>query len=162
MADASNPVEVRRICAEDFEAWSTLWDGYLSFYREALTDELTRLAFTRLCGGELGMHGLVAEVDGRLAGLAHLVFHATTWSRALDCYLEDLYVAPQHRGGPTARALIDATYAEARARGCDRVYWQTQQFNGAARSFYDRVGHLTSVVTYEHLIEQPSVPTTSP
>jgi GNAT superfamily N-acetyltransferase len=131
MADATNPVEVRSLCAADF------------------------LAFTRLCARELGMHGLVAEVDGQPAGLAHLVFHPTTWSSALDCYLEDLYVAPQHRGGTTARALIDATFAEAHARGCDRVHWETQQYNGAARSFYDRVGHLTSVVTYEHLIEQP-------
>jgi hypothetical protein len=31
----------------------------------------------------------------------------------------------------------------------ERVYWQTQQFNGAARSLYDKVGRLTSMAVYE-------------
>jgi hypothetical protein len=41
-------------------------------------------------------------------------------------------------------------YAVARDRGADRVYWQTQQYNGAARSLYDSVGRLTSFIVYEH------------
>ncbi len=35
------------------------------------------------------------------------------------------------------------------ARGADRVYWHTQQYNGRARSLYDQVGHPTSFVVYE-------------
>jgi GNAT superfamily N-acetyltransferase len=99
------------------------------------------------------MHGLVAVVGGELAGFAHLVVHPKTWSRAPDCYLEDLFVAAAHRGGATSRALIEATYAKARELGCDRVYWRTQQFNGRARSFYDQVGQLTSSVIYEHELD---------
>ena len=33
--------------------------------------------------------------------------------------------------------------------GAERVYWHTQEFNGAARSLYDSVGQLTSMVVYE-------------
>jgi GNAT superfamily N-acetyltransferase len=153
MADARSSIAVRPLQAGDFEQWSVLWDGYLAFYREPLGAELTRHAFDRLTGGATDMHGLVAVVDGQLAGLAHLMFHPTTWSRALDCYLEDLFVGPAHRGGATARALFDAIYAEASQRGCDRVYWMTQQYNAPARSLYDHVGSLMSVVTYEHLLD---------
>jgi GNAT superfamily N-acetyltransferase len=153
MADASTAATVRALQSEDFEQWLKLWDGYLSFYREQLPEELTRHTFQRLSGGDAAMAGLVAVVGGQLAGLAHLVLHPRTWSRASTCYLEDLFVDPAHRGGSTAKALIDATYAEARRRGCDRVYWQTQQFNGVARSFYDRVGQLTSAVIYEHELD---------
>lgn len=72
-----------------------------------------------------------------------------TWSATSYTYLEDLFVAPAARGGDLARRLIEATAAAARERGSDRLYWQTQQYNGAARSLYDTVGQLTSFVVYE-------------
>jgi len=96
--------------------------------------------------------GLVAvDADDHPLGLAHLVFHPSTWSESGYGYLEDLYVDPLHRGGQVARTLVRAVYAEAHERGVQRVYWHTQQFNGAARSLYDTVGELTSFVVYEHL-----------
>ena len=54
-----------------------------------------------------------------------------------------------------ARALFDAVYATARERGVERVYWHTQQYNGAARSLYDQVGRPTSFVVYEHDLDEP-------
>ena len=94
--------------------------------------------------------GLVAEGDdGALLGFAHLVFHPSTWSTAPYCYLEDLFVSPAARGTATARDLVAAAYAEADRRGAARTYWQTQQYNGAARSLYDQVGRVTSFIVYE-------------
>jgi len=146
-------VTVRRLRTEDLEAWRPLWRGYTSFYRADLGDELSEDTFGRLCeGGDL--IGLVAVEDGGgLVGIAHLVMHASTWSTASSCYLNDLYVDPEFRGGGAARALFDAIYAEARSRGADRVYWHTQQFNGAARSLYDTVGQLTSFIVYERELD---------
>lgn len=142
---------VRRLKAEDRERWGELWGGYLSFYRENLDERVTAQTFARLCDGEHGMLGLVAvDEDDRPIGLAHLVFHPTTWSAVPSCYLEDLFVDRGNRGGDVAQTLFDAIYAAAREHGCDRVYWHTQQFNGAARSLYDKVGQLRSFVVYEH------------
>jgi GNAT superfamily N-acetyltransferase len=94
--------------------------------------------------------GLVAtDAEDRPLGLAHLVFHPNTWSVEGVCYLEDLYVDPHARGGRVSQALFEAVFAEARARGVEKTYWHTQQFNGAARSLYDTVGQLTSFVVYE-------------
>jgi GNAT superfamily N-acetyltransferase len=118
-----------------------------------LPDHVTDRTFGRLCDGEQGIVGLVAvDADDRPIGLAHLVFHGSTWSAVGYCYLEDLYVDPHHRGGRTARTLLDAVYAEARSRGAERVYWHTQSFNAAARSLYDTVAQLTSFVVYERLV----------
>jgi GNAT superfamily N-acetyltransferase len=154
MAETAHSVFVRRLEAEDFERWKELWLGYLSFYRQELTDDITSRAFARLSTGERDTLGLVAvDAENEPVGIAHLVFHASTWSASDKCYLEDLYVDPSHRGGETARTLFDAIFLQAGKRGCTLVYWQTQQFNGAARSLYDRVGHLTSSVVYEHLID---------
>ena len=149
----SDPVRVRRLREEDADGWRVLWSGYLAFYRADLTDEVTESTFRRLRDGEGGLVGLVAvDVDERPLGLAHLVFHGTTWSEADYCYLEDLYVDPSRRGGGVARALFAAVYAEARRHGADRVYWHTQEYNAPARSLYDTVGQPTSFVMYEHLI----------
>jgi GNAT superfamily N-acetyltransferase len=154
MTAADQPVRVRRLRDGDRGRWQALWNGYLSFYRARLSDEVTGTMFARLRDGQQGVLGLVAvDADDMPIGLAHLVFHASTRSAAGSCYLEDLYVDPSRRGGPIARTLIEAVYAQAGERGAERVYWHTQQYNGAARSLYDTVAQLTSFVVYEHPLD---------
>jgi len=92
--------------------------------------------------------GLVAEVDGQVIGLAHVLFHRSTWSPTWYCYLEDLFVDPAARKNGIGRALIEATYREADARGCTRTYWATQEFNYRARSLYDTVATKSPFIQY--------------
>lgn len=153
MTTADDPRRVRRLQSADFDRWRVLWDDYVSFYRADVPAHVTNLTFERLRDGEQGMVGLVCvDADDKPVGLAHLVFHSGTWTVAGHCYLEDLYVDPLHRGGTTARTLVEAVFATARERGVERVYWHTQEFNGAARSLYDTLGRLTSFVVYEHML----------
>ena len=150
MPEDSGPISVRRLQDGDRDRWLELWAGYLRFYRAQIPDRITELTFERLRDGAEGMIGLVATVPGgEPVGFAHLVFHASTWASNGYCYLEDLFVDRSSRGGEVSRALFEAVFSEARARGAKRAYWQTQQFNGAARSLYDTVGQLTSMVEYE-------------
>jgi len=147
---ADGPYRVRRLQDGDRDRWRNLWAGYLSFYRAEIPDDVTEVTFQRLRDGSKGMLGLVATSPaGEPVGLAHLVFHSSTWATDGYCYLEDLYVDRSVRGGDVSRALFDAVFVEARTRGSARVYWHTQQFNGPARSLYDTVGRLTSMVEYE-------------
>ena len=87
-----NPT-VRPLEPRDFDAWLPLWDGYNSFYRNEVTQEVTENTFRRLHEGADGFFGLVAEHDGGLVGLAHAIFHPSTWTTRSYCYLEDLFVA---------------------------------------------------------------------
>jgi GNAT superfamily N-acetyltransferase len=139
---------VRPILPPDRDAWLPLWHGYNAFYRNSASDEVTQATFRRLCEGSGGFFGLVAE-DGDLIGLAHAVFHPSTWTTETYCYLEDLFVSRDGRGSGAGELLIEGVYAEADRRGADRVYWHTQQYNAPARSLYDTVGHATSFVVYE-------------
>jgi GNAT superfamily N-acetyltransferase len=103
-----------------------------------------------LCADDRGLVGLLAvDAGGNAVGLAHLVFHPTTWAQRPYCYLEDLFVDRGVRGAGVAGRLFEALYEAAREHGATRVYWHTQQYNGAARSLYDTVGQLTSFVVYE-------------
>jgi GNAT superfamily N-acetyltransferase len=141
---------IRAVAEADFAPWEQLWQAYLRFYRAEVSDAVTAATFRRLCDQTDGMIGLVAtDQDGALVGLAHLVFHPSTWSTDQYCYLEDLFVNPSARGTGTARELLDAVFAEAERRGAARTYWETQEFNGPARSLYDQVAHRTSFVIYE-------------
>jgi GNAT superfamily N-acetyltransferase len=147
--EVERSVKVRSLQPADHAIWQALWDGYLAFYRAALGAELSDITFRRLSGEEDGMFGLLAIDGGAAIGLAHVVTHRSTWSAGRCAYLEDLFVAPAARGTGAGQLLIEAVYARADALGADRVYWHTQEYNGAARSLYDQVGHRTSFVVYE-------------
>lgn len=141
---------IRPLAAADFAPWEQLWLAYLRFYRADMSSDVTAATFRRLSDQTDGMIGLVAVDDHRaLVGLAHLVFHPSTWSADPYCYLEDLFVAPAARGTGTAAQLLEAVFAEAHRRGAARTYWETQEFNAPARSLYDKVAHRTSFVVYE-------------
>ncbi len=144
----SAPGAVRPLAERDREDWERLWADYNAFYRHAATPAVARATFGRLVAAD-DMFGLVCvDADDRPVGLAHAVLHPSTWTEGRYCYLEDLFVARAARGGGFGRALIEAVYAAADARGADRVYWHTQEFNAPARSLYDAVGRRTSFIVY--------------
>ena len=68
---------IRPIRVDDRERWELLWHGYLDFYRAVLTPEVSEGTWAALCDPNSAVHGLVAEQEDQLAGLAHLVLHPT-------------------------------------------------------------------------------------
>ena len=142
-------LSIRGPSARDHGEWQPLWQGYLRFYRSRLEPEVTELTWTRLLDQDQQPHGLVAELDGRLVGFAHYLFHPSTWSASSYCYLEDLFTAPEARGRGVGRALIEAVAAAAAAAGASRLYWQTQEFNAEGRALYDTLARRTSFIVYE-------------
>ncbi|MGA7088595.1 MAG: GNAT family N-acetyltransferase [Candidatus Dormiibacterota bacterium] len=141
---------IRPLQDGDFPAWRELWNSYLRFYRTEVDESVTEASFRRLQLRADGLAGLVAQAEqGPLLGFIHLVFHPSTWSTAPYCYVEDLFVSPSARGTGAAMELLQGAFAEADRRGAARTYWETQTFNGAARSLYDQVAHPTSFVIYE-------------
>ncbi|MFW2541817.1 N-acetyltransferase family protein [Primorskyibacter sp. 2E107] len=145
-----NDVVVRALRSEDEEQWRALWTGYLTFYESSVSEEVYQSTFARLLGDDpQDFHGLVAEVDGTLVGLAHYLFHRHGWKIENVCYLQDLYAVPEARGKGVGRALIEAVYAAADAAEAPSVYWTTQEFNTTARQLYDRIGVLTPFIKYQ-------------
>jgi GNAT superfamily N-acetyltransferase len=141
---------VRPLAAADYEAWRPLFDGYIAFYKSQVSDAVMQLTWRRLLSDDEGTHqGLVVVDDAdRPFGLAHIVFHRSTWSPTLYCYLEDLFVDPAKRAQGAGRALIEAVYVEADTRQATRTYWATQEFNYRARGLYDQVATKSPFVQY--------------
>ena len=142
-------MRIRPVAAADRSAWETLWRGYLAFYDTELPARVYDNTFSRLLSDDpADPCGLVAEIDGNLQGLVHFLFHAHCWKPEGICYLQDLFTSPGARGGGIGRALIEAVYDAADARGVPAVYWLTQDFNAPARALYDRIGVCTPFVKY--------------
>ena len=95
------------------------------------------------------LNALVAELDGKLVGLAHYFWTPSTWIKHKDLYLEDLFVDPQYRGRRVARNLIETLVEICKSQGGSKVHWQTHKDNRAARSLYDEIGTLSEFVVYE-------------
>jgi GNAT superfamily N-acetyltransferase len=143
------PALIRKLRPEDEADWRHLWTLYLEFYKTSVPEAVYASTFARLMGDDpRDFSALVAEVDGRLAGLTHFLFHRHCWKVEEVCYLQDLYVAPEARGTGLGRALIEAVYARADAAGAPSVYWLTQDFNQEARLLYDRIGKVTPFIRY--------------
>ncbi len=147
---------VRSARPEDFEQWLPLWDGYNAFYGRsgptALAPEITRTTWQRFFDESEPVHAMVAEQDGRLLGLVHYLFHRTTTTIGLVCYLNDLFTSEAARGKGVGRALIQAVCDEARRVGSPRVYWHTHETNATARLLYDKVADNTGFIFYRKLL----------
>jgi GNAT superfamily N-acetyltransferase len=143
-------MKVRPVEARDEAAWRRLFAEYIAFYRARVPEAVIDATWARLmAGGEGALYAWVA-VDGADVpiGLANVLFHRSTWSPTWYCYLEDLYVEEARRRRGVGRALIDAVYRAADARGCTRTYWVTQEANATARALYDRVATKEPFVQY--------------
>lgn len=150
----NKPLHVRPVRRDDYAQWTPLWDGYNAFYgREgptALDPEVTAATWSRFFDPAEPVFGLVAEIEGRLVGTTHYLFHRSTTRKELTCYLQDLYTDPGERGRGIGRALIHGVYAAAKEAGIVRVYWQTHETNKAGRLLYDKVARHLGFIVYSH------------
>lgn len=73
-------------------------------------------------------------------GLAVLRFRPAIWTEALECYLAELYVAPERRGQGLGRALMEAAIELAREEGATYMDLGTSEDDVAARALYESLG----------------------
>lgn len=149
MTGKQSPI-IRPIGPDDFDVWSKLWTGYLTYYEASVPPDVYATSFERILSSEAHtFQGHLAEVGGTAVGLVHYVFHAHMWRSEPVCYLQDLFTTPAARGHGVGKALIQSVYAEADKQGAPKVYWLTQEFNYRGRMLYDQVGVKTPFIRYD-------------
>jgi GNAT superfamily N-acetyltransferase len=149
-------IVARPVTEQDYEQWLPLWDGYNSFYGRseltALDPRITKTTWSRFFDAYEPVHGLVAEQDGKLLGLAHYLLHRSTTSLQPSFYLQDLFTIEASRGKGVGRTLIEAVYETARHSGSPRVYWQTHETNLHAMKLYDKIAERSGFVVYRKIL----------
>ncbi len=148
----TDKVVIRPISENEREAWNPLWAGYLAFYKTTLPQEISDLTWDRFHDPEEPIFALGGYINGELLGIAHYLFHRSTWAPQRYCYLEDLFVAEAARGQGLGRELIEAVYEKAQAANASRVYWLTQSSNTQARILYDRVADNLGFIQYRKVL----------
>ena len=145
-------MKIRMAHEDDFAQWVTLWKGYQVFYKTHIAEATTDTTWSRFLDPAEPMYCAVAEVDGKLIGMVHYIFHRSCWTAGDYVYLQDLFVAPELRGKGVGRALIDHVYAVAKAQGGSRVWWLTQETNSDAMHLYDKIADKSGFIQYRKLM----------
>ncbi|MGH7067632.1 MAG: GNAT family N-acetyltransferase [Acetobacteraceae bacterium] len=83
---------------------------------------------------------LIAEVADQPVGFALWFYTFSTFTGRPGLYLEDLYVAPEHRGRGIGRAIFRHLARLAEAEGCARLEWSVLDWNEPALRFYAGLG----------------------
>ena len=137
--------------ADDHEAWSRLHRGYLDFYESTRPDEVSAIVWDWLTDPDHELECLVvrAEADSEPVGIAHVRPFVRPLHGSVSGFLDDLFVAPEHRGTGAVDALLAGVRERARDRGWSTVRWITRASNSRARSTYDRLAVQTDLVTYD-------------
>ena len=81
----------------------------------------------------------VAQVDGKLAGMALVYFRFSTW-KGRTVHLEDLIVTESMRGTGLGGALYNQVVKYGYEHGVKRVEWVVSEGNKNAIEFYENTG----------------------
>ena len=134
----------------DHAAWARLHRGYLDFYESSRPDEVSAVVWTWLMDPGHELQAIVARsrVDAEPVGIAHFRPVVRPLQGSTACFLDDLFVDPEHRGAGAVDALLAGLQDRSRQRGWSQVRWITRASNERARKAYDRLAVQTDLVTY--------------
>jgi N-acetylglutamate synthase-like GNAT family acetyltransferase len=123
--------------------------GQLGYPTEAgaVVRRLERLAV-------VGDRVLVADVDGRVAGLAHLQVTPSLERERPVAKIGALVVDEAQHGRGVGRALVRALEDEARLRGCELLFLTSADRRSDAHAFYERVGFERSGRRYARTLSE--------
>jgi ribosomal protein S18 acetylase RimI-like enzyme len=134
----SRTVEIRRAGADDALVVAQL----LCAFNAEFDDPAPPMPELAARVGELLAHGdtVILLVGEPACAVALMRLRPGLWSRGLECYLAELYVAPDRRGHGIGRALMERAMAVARNEGADHMELGTGEADVVARALYESLG----------------------
>ena len=144
---------IRPITADDYKGWDPLYLGYAEFYKVASSVEKRRIVFEWILDPNHVVEGLVIERQGRLIGLAHYREMPRPLHGMMMGFLDDLFIAPDARGGGIGLIMFEHLKQICRERGWTVMRWLTQDHNYRARALYDQIGAKSQMNLYEMTVE---------
>lgn len=130
------PVTVRPLATSDYDQWVMLWNGNNQGH---INEEVTAATWKRLMENDQ-VRGLAAFDGDDMAALVHFILHPVTGHIKQVCYMQDLYVDPQHRRKGIGRQLVEALAIRGRSEGWARMYWLAEAHNREAQMLYKNLG----------------------
>ena len=141
--------DIRDIQPGDRAQWEALFLAYGVFYKTEFSREVLDGVWAWLMDDTAAVNAIVSASGDTLLGFALFRSLPDTFTAKPAWFLDDLYVAPEHRGSGAATALITEVAARATAQGGGALRWITADDNLTAQSIYNRIAKKTNYVTYE-------------
>ncbi len=134
-------LKLRKAAARDIPLILSFIRELAEFEREpgavrATEDDLRRDGFSKNPKFKV----IIAEWEGKPAGMAFFFYHYSTWQGRQGIYLEDLFVRPQFRSKGIGRALMVHLARIAIAEDCYGIRWEVLDWNTPAIEVYQRLG----------------------
>lgn len=85
-------------------------------------------------------HAVICYLGATPVGFALYFYNYSTWQGKYGLYLEDLYVAQEHRGLGAGKALLSHLASIAVENNCGRFEWSVLDWNTPAIEFYQSLG----------------------
>ena len=82
----------------------------------------------------------VAEIEGKVVGIAIWFLNYSTWLGKAGLYLEDLFVLPEYRGRGIGLAFMKTLARICVDRGYERFQWWVLDWNEPSINFYKAIG----------------------
>lgn len=108
-----------------------------SYEEEGPSDETISRIVRRLIRADEAEFLLIGEPP---AGVAQIRYRPSVWTGGLDCWLEDVFLEREARGGGTGRALVEACIERAEQKGCARIQLDCNERNTNALALYEALG----------------------
>lgn len=144
-------ITIRESTREDIPDILELIQELANFEKEPDAVELDAKELEREGFGENPIYTcFVAEVQGKIAGMALVYFRFSTW-KGRTVHLEDLIVRDSMRGIGLGRALYRKVLSYSVEQGCKRTEWVVLDWNKPAIDFYRRSG--ATVCTNWHTVQ---------
>lgn len=135
---------VRTATPEDLDDVARLITQFRDWFgKDEPSDESIRSTAARLLEDPATEYLLAVDADAAAVGVCQLRFRLSVWTGADDCWLEDLFVTENARSDGHGRALVEAAFDAARARGCKRIELDVNVENEAALRLYTGLGFTT-------------------
>lgn len=127
---------IRLAQEDDIEAMCVLLDRLFSIEQDFIPDRERQTAGLRLLLEQPDADVLVAERDGAVIGMCTLQILLSTAEGGPVGIVEDVIVAPEHRGQGVGKALLQNMLKRAQARGLTRLQLLADRHNTPALGFY--------------------------
>jgi len=142
-------ITVRRVDADDYDGWRTIYIGYAEFYHVEWTEEIVATVWGWVLDPDHEMLCDVAlDAEGTIIGFAQ--YHGTprTLGGHNICYLSDLFVDPDIRSKGIGHIIMDHLIEVCRKEGWPKLRWLTAEDNDRARRLYDQYEERSPYIVY--------------
>lgn len=134
---AKTKIEISDLQSDDFPGWLPLWDKNNQGLRN---QDVTSETWSRLLNPASSVHGMKAADGDTIIGIMHYILHNVTGHIEPACYMQDLYIDPNHRRKGAAKGLIQALEKRGRTEKWARIYWLAENTNEEAQALYKNIG----------------------